>query len=54
MPGTGPSPGMIESARKETNPTEYPNVEYRISSAETLPFLHDHSVDMVVAGQAAH
>lgn len=45
---------MIETARKITPSDEYPNVTYEVSSAESLPFLSDSSVDMVVAGQAAH
>ncbi|KAL8973008.1 MAG: hypothetical protein Q9183_000214 [Haloplaca sp. 2 TL-2023] len=45
---------MIQQARSSTSVTEFPNVSYRESSAESLPFLGDESVDMVVAGQAAH
>ncbi|KIW05888.1 uncharacterized protein PV09_03083 [Verruconis gallopava] len=52
--GTDPSPVMIKKARESTLESEYPNVDYRLSSAESLPFLEDNSVDMVVAAQAAH
>ena len=52
--GTDPSVGMIQQARSSTSPTEFTNVSYKESSAESLPFLRDESVDMVVAGQAAH
>ncbi len=44
---------MIEQA-KILSSTDYPNVAYRQSAAESLPFLDDSSVDMIVAGQAAH
>jgi SAM-dependent methyltransferase len=40
--GTDPSVGMI-----------HPNVDFIEASAESLPFAADHSVDMVVTGQAA-
>ncbi len=33
---------------------EFPKVEYKEATAEDSPFLEDGSVDMVVAGQAAH
>ncbi|KAF1813554.1 P-loop containing nucleoside triphosphate hydrolase protein [Eremomyces bilateralis CBS 781.70] len=33
---------------------EYPNVEYKEGLSENLPFLNDETVDIVVAGQAAH
>jgi len=52
--GTDPSGGMIQEARSRTNQEEYPNVDFVEASAESLPFAADHSVDMVVAGQAAH
>lgn len=45
---------MLETARKLTPKDEYPNASYEVSSAESLSFLSDNSVDMVVAGQAAH
>ena len=44
---------MIEQARASTS-DEYPNVTFRQSAAESLPFIEDGSVDMVVGGQAAH
>lgn len=49
--GTDPSAGMVKQAISST--TE-PNVSFRAASAESLPWLEDNSVDMVVAGQAAH
>jgi SAM-dependent methyltransferase len=52
--GTDPSPGMITKAQDSSPKAEYPNVEYKVASAESLPFLEDGSVDMVVAAQAAH
>jgi SAM-dependent methyltransferase len=52
--GTDPSVGMIQEARSRTNKEEYPNVDFIEASAESLPFAEDYSVDMVVAGQAAH
>ncbi|KAG8531595.1 uncharacterized protein KY384_003225 [Bacidia gigantensis] len=45
---------MIEQALKATPSKDFPNVFYRSASAEILPFLRDKSVDMIVAGQAAH
>lgn len=45
---------MIEKARLATPASEYPNIEYRAAKAESLPFLPDGSVDMVIAAQAAH
>ena len=32
----------------------FPNVTFHQSAAESLPFIEDGSVDMIVAGQAAH
>ncbi|KZF25471.1 S-adenosyl-L-methionine-dependent methyltransferase [Xylona heveae TC161] len=52
--GADPSDGMIKQAESGTPADKYPNVSYRAASAESLPFLADNSVDMVVAGQAAH
>ncbi len=45
---------MIDQAQSSSPKVEYPNVEFREASAESSPFLEDGSVDMVVAGQAAH
>ena len=51
---------MIEQAESSSStaltshPDSYPNLTFRQSAAESLPFLDDGSVDMVVAGQAAH
>ena len=45
---------MIEQARSSTLQEEFPNLTFRKSSAESLTFLENESVDLVVAGQAAH
>lgn len=52
--GTDPSDGMIEQARSSTPKGEYSNVTYRKSSAESLPFIENECVDLVVAGQSSH
>lgn len=52
--GTDPSAGMIEQAKTLTPESTYPNVTYTQASAESLPSIEDGSVDLVVAGQAAH
>ena len=52
--GTDPSDGMIEQAYFLTSQEDYPNLTFRKSSAESLTFLESQSVDLVVAGQAAH
>ena len=52
--GTDSSDGMIEQARSSTPQDGYPNLTFRKSSAESLTFLENESVDLVVAGQAAH
>ncbi|MCJ1401843.1 hypothetical protein MMC11_005060 [Xylographa trunciseda] len=49
---TDPSPGMLDQARSLSS--EISNIEYRQTSAETISFLEDDSVDMIVSGQAAH
>jgi hypothetical protein len=43
---------MITQAKSSSS--EYPNIEFRQASAEDLGFVEDGSLDMVVAGQAAH
>ncbi|TVY31345.1 Trans-aconitate 3-methyltransferase [Lachnellula subtilissima] len=48
---TDPSSSMIAQARTST---EYSNIQFRQASAENLNFIEDGSLDMVVAGQAAH
>lgn len=45
---------MIEQAYFSTAQAEYPNLTFQKSSAESLTFLENESVDLVVAGQAAH
>ncbi|KAI9844843.1 MAG: hypothetical protein M1837_005261 [Sclerophora amabilis] len=52
--GTDPSAGMIAEARSSTPSASYANVSYLETSAESLPTVATQSVDMVVAGQAAH
>ena len=52
--GTDPSPGMIEQAKSSTPKPIYPNMSFNASSAEHLAFINDESVDLIVAGQAAH
>ncbi|KAI9888138.1 MAG: hypothetical protein M1823_000073 [Watsoniomyces obsoletus] len=52
--GIDPSRVMLDEARSLTDSSTFPNVEYHESNAESLPFIEDHSVDLVVAGQAAH
>ncbi|KAF3480576.1 Crg1p [Arthroderma uncinatum] len=49
--GIDPSAGMIEQARSLTAEG---NVEFVQSTAEALPFIEDESIDLVVAGEAAH
>ncbi|PMD47189.1 S-adenosyl-L-methionine-dependent methyltransferase [Hyaloscypha variabilis F] len=51
---TDPSNAMITQAIASSPKAKYPNIEFRQASAEDLSFLEDGSVDMVVAGQAAH
>ncbi|KAI2783568.1 S-adenosyl-L-methionine-dependent methyltransferase [Daldinia loculata] len=46
-----PSAGMITQAKQTTTD---PTITFRQGSAEDLDFLSDSSVDMAVAGQAAH
>jgi trans-aconitate 3-methyltransferase len=52
--GSDPSNGMVTQAKSSTSADEYPNVGFVVASAESLPFLENKSVDMVVAAQAAH
>lgn len=52
--GVDPSPGMIAVAKSLTPHKDYPNVHFQESSAESLRFLANGSVDIVVSGQAAH
>lgn len=51
---TDPSEGMVKQATTMSPKSDYPNIELKQASAESLPFLKDASVDMVTAGQAAH
>ncbi|CAJ2514000.1 Uu.00g021190.m01.CDS01 [Anthostomella pinea] len=46
-----PSAGMVAQAQRTTDDTK---ITFREGSAEDLSFLADRSVDMAVAGQAAH
>ncbi|CAD6453043.1 cc951494-32e8-48af-a945-483ffee49ab9 [Sclerotinia trifoliorum] len=59
--GTDPSSVMIEEAKTLSNKinannlyNKEANIEWRQASAEDLSFVEDGSLDMVVAGQAAH
>ncbi|KAL8828146.1 MAG: hypothetical protein Q9170_006729 [Blastenia crenularia] len=52
--GSDPSAGMIKQATSLTPKKDFPNVNYQEAAAESLPFLQDSSVDLVVAAQAAH
>ena len=52
--GTDPSDGMIEQARRSNLNQDCANLVFRNSSAENLDFLTNESVDLIVAGQAAH
>lgn len=45
---------MIAVAQSSTPQNDYPNVNFQESFAESLPFLANDSVDVVVSGQAAH
>jgi len=45
---------MIAQARKLSPKDSYPDVKFEEGGAEDLPFVESGSVDMVVAGQAAH
>ncbi|KAF4592521.1 Trans-aconitate 3-methyltransferase [Ophiocordyceps camponoti-floridani] len=49
--GLDKSAGMVQQASSTTALT---NVSFRQAGAESLPFLADGSVDVVVAGQSAH
>lgn len=49
-----PSPSMIAQAKSSTSSSKYPNIEFKQASAEDLGFIEDGTLDMVVAGQAAH
>ncbi|KAE8441565.1 hypothetical protein EG329_004684 [Mollisiaceae sp. DMI_Dod_QoI] len=51
---TDPSSSMITQASSTTSPIQYPNIEFKQASAEDLSFIPDGTLDMVVAGQAAH
>ncbi|KAG9229757.1 putative Trans-aconitate 3-methyltransferase [Amylocarpus encephaloides] len=51
--GIDPSPSMVKQAISST-PSSFSNISFREASAEDLSFIEDGSLDMVVAGQAAH
>ncbi|EHL02640.1 putative Trans-aconitate 3-methyltransferase [Glarea lozoyensis 74030] len=51
--GHDPSPSMIKQAKASTS-SSFSNVSFHEASAEDLHFVDDSSLDMVVAGQAAH
>jgi len=50
--GTDPSAAMV--AQAQSTSSKYPNVEFKEGNAEDLSDIKDGSLDMVVAGQAAH
>ncbi|KAB8292510.1 hypothetical protein EYC80_008220 [Monilinia laxa] len=50
--GTDPSAGMI--AQASAHASNAPNIRWKQGSAEDLSWVEDGSVDMIVAGQAAH
>lgn len=52
--GIDPSKRMIDQARSATSAEEFPNLNFADAPAEDLPFIADKTVDLVVAGQAAH
>jgi len=53
--GVDPSSKMVVGAQKAVEALNVPNkVVFVEGNAEELPFLEDHSVDLIVAGQAAH
>lgn len=45
---------MIALAKSSSRHKDYPNVHFQESFAESLPFLANGSVDIVVSGQGAH
>ena len=45
---------MLEQAKSSTPREDYPNLTFWKSSAESLTILENESIDLVVAGQAAH
>lgn len=49
--GTDPSAGMVAQAQSQTTSKK---VTFRPGMAEDMDFIADGSLDMVVAGQAAH
>jgi hypothetical protein len=50
---TDPSESMVKQAKAST-PSSFSNISFHLGSAENLSFVDDGTVDMVVAGQAAH
>jgi hypothetical protein len=50
---TDPSESMINQAKAST-PQSFSNISFHQGSAENLSFVDDGTLDMVVAGQAAH
>ena len=49
--GTDPSAGMVAQAQSQTTSKK---ITFRPGKAEDMDFVADGSLDMVVAGQAAH
>ncbi|KAG9241054.1 putative Trans-aconitate 3-methyltransferase [Calycina marina] len=52
--GTDPSTPMVKQASASSTAPEFKNVVFRVGSAEDLGEFEDGSLDVVVAGQAAH
>lgn len=45
---------MLEQAKSSILKDEYSKLTYHEASAESLPFIKDGTINLVVAGQAAH
>jgi len=52
--GTDPSEKMLSAVQIPPAQDGKPPIEYKVGTAEDLPFIQSSSVDMVTAGQAAH
>ena len=52
--GADPSEGMLKEAERLSSKSFVQNTTFMTGTAESLPSIQDKSVDLVVAGQAAH
>lgn len=52
--GADPSAGMLEQAERIAQNAGYDNIRWVQGTAESVPSVGDSSVDLVIAGQAAH